>query len=45
MVQLFRMGLDIPRVALITGHRSWENLKRYTNLGPEDVHGRLEGKT
>ena len=37
-VNLFRLGLDIPRVALITGHKSWENLKRYTNLGPEDVH-------
>lgn len=37
-VQLFRMGLDIPRVALITGHKSWENLRRYTNLNPEDVH-------
>ncbi|MCB0055428.1 MAG: site-specific integrase [Caldilineaceae bacterium] len=39
--QLFRMGLDIPRVAMITGHRSWENLKRYTNLQPEDVHDAL----
>jgi len=28
-VQLFRMGLDIPRVAMITGHKSWENLRRY----------------
>lgn len=40
-VDLFRKGLDIPRVALITGHKSWENLKRYTNLGPEDVHDAL----
>ena len=40
-VQLFRMGLDIPRVALITGHKSWENLKRYTNLNAEDVHNAL----
>lgn len=39
--QLFRMGLDIPRVALITGHKSWENLKRYTNLRPQDVHSVL----
>jgi integrase len=37
-VKLFRLGLDIPRVAMITGHRSWENLKRYTNLTPADVH-------
>lgn len=41
-VELFRKGLDIPRVALITGHKSWENLKRYTNLGPEDVHDALQ---
>ena len=40
-VELFRRGLDIPRVALITGHKSWENLKRYTNLTPEDVHNAL----
>jgi integrase len=37
-VQLFRMGLDIPRVAMITGHKSWESLRRYTNLTAEDVH-------
>jgi integrase len=37
-VELFRMGLDIPRVAMITGHKSWENLRRYTNLTAEDVH-------
>ena len=37
-VRLFRMGLDIPRVAMITGHKSWENLRRYTNLTAEDVH-------
>ena len=40
-VNLFRMGLDIPRVAMITGHKSWENLKRYTNMQPEDVHDAL----
>lgn len=43
-VQLFRMGLDIPRVALITGHKSWENLKRYTNLQPEDVHEAISSR-
>ena len=41
---LFRMGLDIPRVALITGHKSWENLKRYTNLQPEDVHNAISSR-
>lgn len=41
-VALFRAGLDIPRVAMITGHRSWENLKRYTNLDAQDVHSILD---
>ena len=35
---LFRMGLDIPRVALMTGHKTWAQLKRYTNIKPADVH-------
>ena len=36
--QFFRMGLDIPRVALLTGHKTWAMLKRYTNVKPADVH-------
>lgn len=35
---LFRMGLDIPRVALMTGHKTWAQLKRYTSIQPADVH-------
>jgi len=34
----FRMGLDIPRVALLTGHKTWTMLRRYTAIKPEDVH-------
>jgi integrase len=34
----FRMGLDIPRVALLTGHKTWAMLRRYTNIRPSDVH-------
>jgi len=34
----FRMGLDIPRVALLTGHKTWAMLRRYTKITPEDVH-------
>jgi integrase len=34
----FRMGLDIPRVALLTGHKTWAMLRRYTAIKPEDVH-------
>jgi integrase len=38
---LFRQGLDIPRVALMTGHKTWAQLKRYTNIKPADVHQAL----
>lgn len=32
----FELGWDIPRVALVSGHSSWDSLKRYTHLsGPE----------
>lgn len=30
--RLFEMGLNIPRVAAVSGHRSWSSLKRYTHL-------------
>jgi integrase len=30
--RLFEMGLNIPHVAAVTGHRSWQSLKRYTHL-------------
>ncbi len=33
--RLFEAGYDIPEVALVTGHKKWEQLKRYTNLRPE----------
>lgn len=35
--RLFEAGLDIPKVALVTGHKKWENLKRYTQIKPEDL--------
>lgn len=34
----FRAGLDIPRVALMTGHKTWAMLRRYTDIKAEDVH-------
>lgn len=40
--QFFRMGLDIPRVALLTGHKTWAMLKRYTDIKPEDVHATIK---
>lgn len=30
--RLFEMGWNIPRVAAVSGHRSWQSLKRYTHL-------------
>jgi integrase len=30
--RLFEMGWNIPHVAAVTGHRSWNSLKRYTHL-------------
>lgn len=30
--RLFEMGRTIPQVASVSGHRSWQNLKRYAHL-------------
>lgn len=35
---LFERGYRIEQVALVSGHKSWTHLKRYTNLRPEDLH-------
>ncbi len=35
--RLFEQGYQLHQVALVTGHKKWENLKRYTNLKPEDL--------
>ena len=36
--RLFEAGLSIERVALVTGHKDWKMLRRYTHLKPEDLH-------
>jgi integrase len=36
--RLFEEGYEIQQVALVTGHKDWRHLKRYTNLRPEDLH-------
>jgi len=36
--RLFEAGLPIERVALVTGHKDWKMLRRYTNLKPEGLH-------
>lgn len=35
---LFRLGLQIPQVALLTGHKTWTQLRRYTHTKADDVH-------
>lgn len=37
--RLFEEGYQIQQVALVTGHKDWRHLRRYTNLRPEDLHG------
>ncbi len=35
--RLFDAGWNIPQVAVVSGHRSWEHLKRYTHISAEDL--------
>lgn len=37
--RLFEYGFKIEQVALVSGHRDWKSLKRYTNLKPGSLHG------
>lgn len=39
--RLFEAGLTIPEVSLISGHTSWESLKRYTHIQPKHVLAKL----
>lgn len=39
---LFEQGWPIPRVAAVSGHRSWDMLKRYTQIGIEEPFDRWE---
>jgi integrase len=36
--RFFEAGFSIEQVALVTGHKDWKMLRRYTNLRPEDLH-------
>lgn len=36
--ELFEQGFSIPEVALVSGHKKWSTLKKYTNLRPESLH-------
>ena len=39
--RMFEHGMQIPEVAMVSGHKDWKNLKRYTNLKPSFVHDKL----
>ena len=42
--RLFEQGYEIQQVALVSGHKDWKHLMRYTNLKPEDLHRDQLGK-
>ncbi|WP_349583975.1 tyrosine-type recombinase/integrase [Vogesella oryzagri] len=37
--RLFEAGYSIEQVALVTGHKTWSMLRRYTQLRPASLHG------
>lgn len=39
--RLFERGLSLPEVAAISGHRTWSQLKRYTQLKPTELSKKL----
>lgn len=41
ITRLFRLGLSIQEVAVVSGHTNWAQLRRYTHIRPEDLHERL----
>lgn len=36
--RLFEAGYRIEEVSIVSGHRSWKNLKRYTHINPATLH-------
>ncbi len=36
--RLFEQGYEIQQVSLVSGHKDWKHLRRYTQLRPEDLH-------
>ncbi len=35
---MFEQGFDIPQVAIVSGHKDWRHLRRYTQIKPESLH-------
>ena len=42
MGRFFEMGLSVPEVALISSHRDYRMLQRYTHLKAKDVAFKLK---
>jgi len=40
--RFFEMGMSVPEVALISGHKDVRQLFRYTHLNPENVFKKYE---
>lgn len=43
--RLFEFGFQIPQVALVTGHKDWKMLRRYTHIRPEALHDLAAART
>lgn len=41
--RLFEAGFAIQQVSLVTGHKDWKMLRRYTHLKPESLHAIAAG--
>ena len=42
--RLFEAGFAIQQVALVTGHKDWKMLRRYTHLKPASLHAFVAGR-
>ena len=42
ITRFFEMGLTIPEVASISGHKSWSMLRRYTHMNTKNLVARLD---
>lgn len=45
ITRLFESGLSIEEVAMISGHRSWAMLRRYTHLSATTLAEKMNGTT
>ncbi len=43
--RLFKADFAIEQVALVTGHKDWKMLRRYTHLKPDDLHALAASKS